>query len=422
MKRVLPSLLVLVPLACRGEFDVDKYLVADGESESSGDSSGTLGESGSESASESGSSESGGSESETTEGSGSESESSDTDVACMPGELDLGSVCIDTKQILNLPREMAEPGDIALADFTGDFSLDLLVASAAGVTLWPSSNGQFGAGSPITGAFGIGLAVDDVNDDGSPDFAAVSFDQTQIFLSNGGEFSSPTMLGFGGHDAVFADLDGDLDGDLVVSGAALRTTLLTGGAFGMPFSYPHAGLGLAAGEIDDDVFIDLALVMTEPVAIGVFVNSEGNGMLTGPDLFTSSGASDVALLDVDGDLQLELLVVDLDGDTLTVVSAANLQPIEQHPVGDDPKAIAIGDIDGDGIDDVAVANAGSHDVSILLATGTGLTDEFRTLNSDPNDQPEAIEIRDLEVDGFGEIVTLMRGSRRVVVYGHTPIP
>ena len=48
-----------------------------------------------------------------------------------------------------------------------------------------------------------------------------------------------------------------------------------------------------------------------------------------------------------------------------------LFPSRQYDVGWDPRSVAVGDLNGDGWLDLAVANHGSHDVSVLLNNGDG---------------------------------------------------
>ena len=43
----------------------------------------------------------------------------------------------------------------------------------------------------------------------------------------------------------------------------------------------------------------------------------------------------------------------------------------QFPVGNGPVSVAVGDFNGDGTPDVAVANEGSNTVSVLLGNGDG---------------------------------------------------
>ena len=65
--------------------------------------------------------------------------------------------------------------------------------------------------------------------------------------------------------------------------------------------------------------------------------------------------------------------------------------------GDGPSSLAIGDLNGDGNPDLAVANSGSDDVSVLLGNGNGA---YQPAVSFPaGDGPAAVAIEDLDGDG-----------------------
>ena len=72
-----------------------------------------------------------------------------------------------------------------------------------------------------------------------------------------------------------------------------------------------------------------------------------------------------------------VFLVSLAGTLLCLgVSVCSAQTLSFAPAGDFPAGsisigMAVGDFNGDGIPDVAVANVGSNNVSILLGTGTG---------------------------------------------------
>ena len=52
-------------------------------------------------------------------------------------------------------------------------------------------------------------------------------------------------------------------------------------------------------------------------------------------------------------------------------SAAEFLPAVSFGAGDGPTFVAVGTLDGDDVDDLVVANAGSDDVSVLLGNGDG---------------------------------------------------
>src|SRR5208283_3584690 len=50
--------------------------------------------------------------------------------------------------------------------------------------------------------------------------------------------------------------------------------------------------------------------------------------------------------------------------------AINLNNKQTFAVGDEPSSVLVADVNGDGIPDLVVTNAGSNDVSVLFGTGT----------------------------------------------------
>jgi hypothetical protein len=70
--------------------------------------------------------------------------------------------------------------------------------------------------------------------------------------------------------------------------------------------------------------------------------------------------------------------------------------------GTTPFSVAVGDLNGDGVVDIAVANQGSNDVSILLATGAGTFGSPGTLPV--GNEPRALAVADLNNDGQRDLV------------------
>src|SRR5437867_12391463 len=66
-------------------------------------------------------------------------------------------------------------------------------------------------------------------------------------------------------------------------------------------------------------------------------------------------------------------------------------------VGTNPQSIAVGDLNGDGRPDLAVANAGSNDVSVLLGNGDG---SFQAAQSFAvGNGPTSVAVGDFNGDG-----------------------
>lgn len=84
-----------------------------------------------------------------------------------------------------------------------------------------------------------------------------------------------------------------------------------------------------------------------------------------------------------------------------------------YAVGSTPRGVAIGDVDGDFIADLASANWGTDDVTVLHGNGDGTFGEALTLSVDQ--QPWGIVIADLDGNGLGDIATANEANATVTV-------
>ena len=83
--------------------------------------------------------------------------------------------------------------------------------------------------------------------------------------------------------------------------------------------------------------------------------------------------SSIALIDADGDLDLDVAVANIADDYLSVLrnlGDGTFAPQVAFQTGDDPAGIAAGDVDADSDLDLVIANSTSRDVS--LATSASL--------------------------------------------------
>jgi len=123
--------------------------------------------------------------------------------------------------------------------------------------------------------------------------------------------------------------------------------------------------------------------------------------------------TDVEAFDVDGDGMVDLLfatseytdmVTDLLGGT-------------QYEVGDRPSALELADFNGDGLIDIVTANAGSHNVSVLLGNVGGSFEGQKVY--DVGMEPSNVEVFDLNGDTYIDIITTNKTDGTItILYGN----
>jgi hypothetical protein len=306
---------------------------------------------------------------------------------------------------------------IASGDFNGDGYPDFVVGnygynpntpSGIGVTVFLSnSDGSLKPGVNYgTGGSYQGVTVGEFNGDSKLDIAAVnqSNDGVQIFHGNGdGTFALdtfyPTLL-TEAHTIVTGDFNGDGHPDLAVLNSDSQTTLpnitisvlLSNGAGGFQTAALYVvnssvgfGEGIAAVDVNNDGILDLVVTEQNPGIVAVLLG-KGDGTFQPPltTAFNYNQLGNLTLGDLDGDGKVDVAVAVDDplvgtgvaiakgnGDgtfqTAVLYSTTLQNPALNLPLPGDVKMI---DLNGDGKLDLVYSNSAFGTVGVLYNTGT----------------------------------------------------
>jgi hypothetical protein len=271
------------------------------------------------------------------------------------------------------------------------------------------------------------LFAGDLNGDGKTDLAAGNeLDSTvSVFLNSGtGTFSRVTpVFPTGEYPTGGAIADFNRDGRFDVITADYHgnsVTVLLGDGSGVlapRASYPTvAGAetsNLAIGDLNSDDNLDVVATNPQDHSVTVFLGQASGVLQPGTTLSVgvvgSSEPFSAAIGDFDGNGNNDLAIADNRSRTI-IVRLGNgdgtFQPEAAYATGGGPAFIlTTGDVDLDGDLDLLSANRDTSDVSVLLGRGDGTFKRTILAPTGEDTGPYAIAIADFNRDGVPDVIT-----------------
>jgi hypothetical protein len=334
-----------------------------------------------------------------------------------------------------LSSDIAKPGTASITvvnpgpgDGTSNVIFFEVAPARASIALSAPTVFSVGAGS-----YPVSVVVGDFNRDGKLDLAVANWasNNVSVLLGNGdGTLGAAVNYGAGSnpHSVAVGDFNGDGKLDLAVANAGSgNVSVLLGngdGTFRAAVSY---GTGLtpesvAVGDFNGDGKLDLVVASDSSGNVGIVSVLLGNGDGTfqaAVDYGTGFGPSSVGVGDFNGDGKLDLAVANFVGGNVSVLLGngdGTFRAAVSYWTGSTPESVAVGDFNGDGKLDLAVASDSSGNVgivSVLLGNGDGTFQA--AINYGTGLGPRSVAVGDFNRDGKLDIAVANENSGNVSV-------
>ncbi len=291
----------------------------------------------------------------------------------------------------------ARPYWLAVGDVDGDGDTDVAVSNYFGDSVSVLLNDGAGTLAPhveyATGSFPTFITLARLDADDDLDLAvANSNDNTGAVLMNNGDgtFGAPVAFPVGpvpyGVTAADFDLDGDVDlafGNFDADGLGPTISVVHNNGDGtfasaVPYAVDPGAVGVAAGDLDNDGYCDLAVcsnAFTAGTSVSVLINNQDGTFAPYQAYAVDEGPYSLAIADLDGDGFRDIVSANETTGSLSILyndGGGAFGPATSVPAGLITTDVAVGDLDGNGTPEVAATSYGTAEVWVLFNERAGV--------------------------------------------------
>jgi hypothetical protein len=283
------------------------------------------------------------------------------------------------------------PSSIAIADIDGNGTLDIVTANSGADSvsaLLRKNDGAFSVIHYSVGKYPWSIAIADIDGNGSLDIVTANTHGNTVsvlYRNSDGTFSPVSYdVGKRPYTVVIADINGDNKLDIVTAnnGDSTLSVLVNDSdrtfslAQNSPYPVGYPPYTVALADVDGDNNLDIVTTNYDKGLVSVFFRNPAE-ILSITKSFSyavGQGPASIAIADLNKDSRLIAIANDqsssislLIGNSDGTLSMSTGSP---YAVGKNPVAVALADMDGDSYLDVVVANYQGRTVSILSGKAT----------------------------------------------------
>jgi len=284
--------------------------------------------------------------------------------------------------------------------------------------------GHFSLSDPFgTGDGPRSLSVGDFNGDGVLDLATANYNSKSVSIILGTAVA-PATLGSYSNTSIVSGANAIIAPSAAPIGATKLVAYTNGNFTGLLTAYPATGVV----RVTDAKQAGIYIVTVKATGLGGCTTTTSfNLTVTNPncsegqfgaktDFDAGSSPTSVSFGDFNGDGKQDLVVANYFTDNISILlgnGAGGFGAKTDFGTGNNPNSVSVGDFNRDGKQDLAVANISSSSVSILLGNGNGTFGAKTDFITGSN--PFSVSVGDFNGDGKQDLAVVNFSSNTVSI-------